>query len=243
MSQRRREQTLTGTVVRIVDYAESDRIVELVTAEEGRVALLARGGRASKKRFAGALDLFVGLRAQVIAGPKLWSLHGADIATARAGIRLSLARIGRASLLCECAMLLTPEHQEAAAVAAALADGLDALDRGELASAVAAYPRMLTAAGILPDLSSCARCGRRGAMARLDLGSGGALCRDCAPGALALGEPAWRVLAGAPCTDERVAAEVESAAADLVEAHAGRALRSRRVLLRSASGLVAARGD
>jgi DNA repair protein RecO (recombination protein O) len=229
--QRRGEQALVGTVVRLAAYGESDRIVELVTAEQGKVALLARGGRASKKRFAGALDLFIGLRAHAIPGPRLWTMHTADLLAPRAGIRTALERIARASLLCECASLLVPEHHEAPDAAVALGAGLDALDRGDTSGACAAYPWLLRASGIMPSVPECARCGSRSRLARLDATAGGAVCSSCAPSAPRLSDGAWAVLAGSPCSDAGVGLEVEEMVAEVVEANAGRALKSRRAFV------------
>ncbi len=43
-------------LVRSVPYGESDLIATFVTAEEGKVAAIVRGGRKSTKRFGGALE-------------------------------------------------------------------------------------------------------------------------------------------------------------------------------------------
>ena len=51
-----RPEPYTGVVVQLRNAGESDRVVELLTVEEGRLALYARGARASRKRFAGVLD-------------------------------------------------------------------------------------------------------------------------------------------------------------------------------------------
>ena len=53
--------SLTGIVVGSRIFSESGRFVDLLTKEYGRISLVARGARASKKRFAGALDLFISL--------------------------------------------------------------------------------------------------------------------------------------------------------------------------------------
>lgn len=49
----------TALLLDRVLYGESDLILHLLTSDHGIVAALARGARGSKRRFAGALDLFV----------------------------------------------------------------------------------------------------------------------------------------------------------------------------------------
>ncbi len=219
--------TLEGVVVRLRDYRESDRIVELMTAEEGRLPLIARGGRASRKRFVGALDLFVGLRVEALPRGNLGDLKSAVILDARLGIRADLDRLWRASLLVECACALTPERQEAGRTYRTLVAALDAIARGELAAAAAAYPRFLDAAGLLPSLRECGRCGAQDRPLAPLLSLDGVRCTTCAPGRGRIATEVVEVLRGGACGDQAVAAAVEECVAELIEAHIGRRLRSR----------------
>jgi DNA repair protein RecO (recombination protein O) len=144
---------IRGTVIHVTAFDESSRVIEVLTAEEGKLALVARGARASKKRFAGGLDLFTTLELDVVPTRHLWRLDSSRLIAARVGIRASLDAFERAGRLTECARWLTNAHQPSPDQARALGDGLDACDRGALAEAVLAYPRLLAAAGILPDLA------------------------------------------------------------------------------------------
>ncbi len=226
--------TLEGVVVRRRDYRESDRIIELLTGEAGRVALLARGGRASRKRFVGALDLFVSLRVEaetVRRGRRsdgLWSLKSAVILDARLGLRAELERLWRASYLVDCACALSPEGQEVVEIYRALSASLDALARGETAAAAAAYPRILAAAGLMPDLSRCTRCGARDRPLTSLVDVDQIFCTTCAPDRVPLGADLRGVLSGGECNDESVAKGVEDSVTRLVETHIGRRLQSRR---------------
>lgn len=221
-----------GVILHLRNYGESDRIVELLGRGEGRIALIARGARASKKRFAGKLDLFVSLKAQVIPRGNLWTLQGADLVDARVGIRSSWEAIARATLLVDCTRALTPERLEADDCLAALEQGLNSIAAGDLAGAVSVLPQLLHAAGWMPDLDVCGQCGRRGApMTTVDR-SGALWCTHCAPHRPVLSTAAWEVLQGRACPDETVAAEVERWVVAVVESHRGRPLRSRQAQLR-----------
>ncbi len=142
---------LRGVVVHTTSFDESSRVVELLTAEEGRLACVARGARASKRRFAGGLDLFATLAVEVSPGGNLWRLERAGVVDPRVGIRSSLEAFERAGRITECARALTNAHQRSTEQLSALEAGLDACARGDLESAITAYPRLLTAAGIMPD--------------------------------------------------------------------------------------------
>lgn len=144
---------MRGTIIHVASFDESSRVVEVLTAEEGKLACVARGARASKRRFSGGLDLFTTLELDVVPTAHLWRLEGAALVAPRVGIRRSLESFERASKLTECARFLSNAHQPSADQASALEAGLDACDRGELAIAVLAYPRLLAAAGILPDVA------------------------------------------------------------------------------------------
>lgn len=217
-------RTLEGVVLAVRNWGDAHRIVEVLSAEEGRIGLLARGARASRRRFAGALDLFVSLRLETRTRGELWSLEAADVRTPRLGIRSSLDALQRASLLAECARAVTAEHQPAPDMYVALTAALDALDRGEMDAAVAAYPEVLATAGISPDLRACAGCGAL-EPERVGLDDdGGVRCEGCARGRPVFSSAA--LLPGGATLAGVEARALERAVVALVEAHLGRRLKS-----------------
>src|SRR5690606_10303757 len=129
-------------------FGESHCMVEVVTAARGRLALVARGARAPKRRFPGALDLFVDLKMQVEKSRYGLAFISADVTAARLGIRGAYERIERGGRLCEVARYLVQEEQAAHGSYGALTTALDALDAGKMCSAAAAYPILLREAGI-----------------------------------------------------------------------------------------------
>lgn len=229
MRQTREALPLEGLILHLQNYGESDRIVEILARGHGKISLLARGARASKRRFAGALDLFIGLRAEVIPRGTLWVLSAADVLSPRVGIRGSWEAIERASVLTDCVRALVPEHHESDEVLSVAELGLDVLAAGEISQAAAAFPRLLEAAGLLPDLSRCALCGRDTQQLSRSPVPGGLACHVCRPKVAPLSDAAHRVLVGGHCDDPATAQEVETVCAELVEALVGRRLRTRTV--------------
>jgi len=194
---------LHAIVLRAHDYGERDRVVSLFSRERGKLAAFARGARASRHRFAGTLESFHLLAAEVRerSGSDLWVLENAAVERAFGSLRTDLACIACAGYASELVRELVQDSEPHEDLFALLAAYLARLDeppavpwelRGfELGA--------LRAAGLMPRLDDCARCGEpapAGPM-RFDPGHGGVLCARCAGSGSAAGPRASaEVLAG-----------------------------------------------
>ncbi len=242
---------LAAIVLGTVDYGEADRVVSLFTRQRGRLAAFARGARASRRRFSGALEPFTLLEAEVRERPgaELLSLQGAAVRRGFGGIRGDLARIACAGYACELARELTRDHEPHPGLFDLLAGYLGRLD------AAAPLPEELRAfelgalreAGLTPRLDACARCGAdppREGRVWLDPGQGGILCRGCAaragPDAVEIRAATAAALArlqagglagarGAGLAEE-AGREARAGLCAFIEHHLGRRLNSRRFL-------------
>jgi DNA repair protein RecO (recombination protein O) len=211
-------------------WRESDRIVDLLTVEHGRISAVARAARSSRRRFQGALELFSSLHVLASARRALWHLESAEIVDARIGLRRSLETIQQASLLADAARALTVEGDAAAAAFCAVGAGLDDLNRGDLCASVSAWPALLKAVGIFPDLAGCGRCGAAELTHWTFSSHFVALCAACGVGEARLVPAALAVLRGHPCGDRAAAAEVTALCVRWIEAHLVRPLASAAVL-------------
>lgn len=242
---------LTGIVLRSVDTGESDRVVTLLTRERGKVGAFARGARASRRRFGGALEPFtlVAVEARERSASELLSLESVAPLETFGGIRGDLARIACAGYAAELARELVRDHEPHEDLFDLLAAYLGALDAGPARpSALRAFELgALRAAGLSPRLDACARCGGplsgdRGV--RFDPGQGGALCAGCPPlagAAVPLLSPgvvtalARLAEGGLGAAGEEPLApgagrEARDALTAFLEHHLGRRLRARRFL-------------
>jgi len=243
---------LTAIVLRTVDYGESDKVVTLLSRERGKVSAFARGARASRRRFGGALEPFtlVVAEARVRPGSELLGLESVSVERGFGAIRADLARIACASYAAELARELVRDHEphddlfELLAVYLALLDVAPAHPAALRAFELGA----LRAAGLMPRLDGCARCGgelaRDARAIRFDPGQGGALCPACgeaaAPGTPALSQAAaaalLRLQVGGLAAAEAEALpppsgrEARDALCAFLEYHLGRRLASRRFL-------------
>lgn len=173
-------------VLRVVDYGESDRIVTLLTRERGKVGAFARGARASRRRFAGLLEPFTLLSAELTdRRGDLLGLESASALRAHGGIRGDLARIAVAGYATELAGELVRDAEPHPELFALLGDLLAALDAAPpRPAALRAFELgALGATGFMPRLDACARCGAAlpSRPLRLAPADGGVLCPSCEP--------------------------------------------------------------
>ena len=174
-----------GVVLRTTPLRESDLLVVLYTVEHGRVSAVARGGRKSQRRFAGALQLLVLGRYQLGLRPRgeLWSLESADVVREWTQLAGDVVAVAHASYVAELACALLPPEQPEPHVLELVVALWDSLaEAGPSPAALRAIElAMLDVAGHRAALDACAACGRTElAGAVFDPTRGGAICRTCA---------------------------------------------------------------
>lgn len=226
MSTHRAAQVHRALVLQARNVGDSDRVIDAWVPKLGRVALWARSARASKRRFAGALQPFFELSVTVVPKTQGFAVEAAHVLRDRSGIRQSLAQIGRASTVVRVVQALWPQGQDAPGVFDALGVALDHLDGGRLARAAGVYPRLANEGGLLPDLTACGACHRpvdgpmRAPEDRPDL-----VCARCLPKGSALAQATLDALSGARIDEPVIAIEVEAVVLNWVSQYLGRPLR------------------
>jgi len=217
----------SAVVLSGVDYGDSDRVITLLTEERGLLAAFARGARKSKRRFAGVLEPFTLVRAQLVeTRGDLCRLDAAEVLDGFGELRTDIARAARASYAVELTRELAREREPQPDLFALLCGFL-----GELARQGAGPLEMmrfelsaLAAGGLMPRMDACARCGDEGPRdALFDPEHGGILCPKCAAG---LGTRISSAASGVLAALQRPAGAGPDAPAPHVRAEA-RALLSR----------------
>ncbi len=187
-------------VVSTVDYGESDRLVTLFTRGRGKLTAFASGARKSKRRFAGALEPFTLIRAQLCERRgDTFRLDGADITAFFGGVRGDLSLIARAMYCLELCRELVRDREAHPQLFSLLLGYLELLDRKGAGptSLIAFELEALAHGGLMPRFDRCAICaGPTGERPRFDPEHGGVTCAGCAP----------RVLYGTPVEPTLVAA-------------------------------------
>jgi DNA repair protein RecO (recombination protein O) len=86
MSSARRVQQQPGYILHRRPFRDSSQILDIVTLDHGKVAVVARGSRGSKSRLAGVLRPFLPLKVSWVSKSDLGTLTGAEAAGAPAGM-------------------------------------------------------------------------------------------------------------------------------------------------------------
>ena len=177
-----------AVVARMVDYGEADRVVTLLTEQRGRVSAMARNARRSRRRFGGALSLFVVGQAtlQQRRRSELLLLEGfrccEDLAPA---ISSDVVKVAHGSYLLELTREIWPADAPDRRLFDLACEGLRALAGHPPNPALlrAFELQLLAVAGLAPSLQHCVRCGAAATASPMgfSVSAGGVICQGCGP--------------------------------------------------------------
>jgi DNA repair protein RecO (recombination protein O) len=171
-------------VLKRLDYGESDRILTLLTREQGKLAAIAKGARKGKARATGSLDLFARSRMMLAKGRNLDVVAQVERRGDVSHISGDLQRTAYACLVTEVVdKVLEDRHpvDDVFDLVVTTLDRLNQLDRLPRADASWFLMRILDLLGYQPQLEDCAGCGRplSPAPAWFSPLLGGVLCAQC----------------------------------------------------------------
>jgi DNA repair protein RecO (recombination protein O) len=222
-----------AVVLRSMRYGEADRILHIYSPHRGRVSAIAKGVRRTRTRFGGRLEPFFRLRIELHEGRgELLTVTGAHTVDGHPGLRGDPTALDAAARACDAVGRLFETSEPHPGVFNLLCRKLSLLDRNPAgatrASALAFRLKLLLAAGLAPQLSSCARCGEREHLVGFSGAAGGVVCSACEAEAFPLEGRAYefmrealsRPLSEAPDGEERALGQVERAVSETLEHHA-----------------------
>jgi DNA repair protein RecO (recombination protein O) len=175
--------TLDGLVVREMAWGENDKRIVLLTADRGRISVLAKGARSMRSKYTNTTCLFTYGNFEITErGGHAW-LGGASVIESFWGIRDDIERLALASYVVDVAGELTGEEEPARDVLRLTLNTLYAIanDLKPREQIKATYEiRALAMSGYMPDLSGCGMCGKRvDDCLYLDVMNGMLECHDC----------------------------------------------------------------
>lgn len=158
------EESTPAIVLRARDYSESDRVVTLLTRDFGKLSGIAKGAKASRRRFEHklepltAVNLFFRRRPL---GQLVFITKAEPGADTYGPLDDDLGKIALGSYMLELADALTTEEAEATLAFEVLAEALTTLSRGAPSRGLRqAYElKMLRAAGYGLEFEHCRLCG------------------------------------------------------------------------------------
>ena len=179
----------SAIILRRVDYGDYDLILTLFSADQGKIAVIAKNAKQSRRRFAGVLELFSLLQVHCSRRREqgLAVLQEAHLIEPFDGLRAQVLKTAYASYWAELVLIWAEEQQPLAPLYDLLVYVLGELSRGVRQAAVlnlVFQMRLLDLAGLCPNLDACCICKTdleqvAVKVAGFDLPRGGVCCRLC----------------------------------------------------------------
>ena len=173
-------------VLRSIKLGEADRIVTLLTRENGKVRAVAKGVRRTASRFGARLEPYMVIDIQCHLGRSLDTVTQVEMVGAYGrAISEDYALYTAGAPMLEAAdRLVADEREPAVQQYWLLAGALRALATREHAPGLVLDSYLLRAlaiAGWAPSFTDCARCGEPGPHRSFSIATGGAVCPRCRP--------------------------------------------------------------
>lgn len=172
-----------GLVLRDVSYKESDKILTVITRDEGKLAVKARGARRKGSALLGVTQVFTVSRMTLFLYKGKYQLNEAELIDSFFPLRDSLEAMSLAAYLAELCELLAPEGvacEELLSVTLNTIYALAYLNKPLTLVKPAFELKLLSVSGFEPSLDACAVCGNSEMlMPSLHLHQGEVHCSDC----------------------------------------------------------------
>jgi DNA repair protein RecO (recombination protein O) len=175
-----------------LDYGDFDLILTFFSLNRGKISLIAKSAKRSRKRFAGVLELFslIEVVGSSSKGRGLPVLQEAVLHSPFSTIRNDIHKTAYASYWCELINKWVEENRKQARLYHLLRHVLSQLDSGAATAAelsILFQMRLLDLSGHSPNLSQCARCQKilesiQSNRVVFDISKGGIVCDTCAAG-------------------------------------------------------------
>ncbi len=183
-----------AVVLRSFRLGEADRVLHLYTLDRGRVGAVAKGVRKTKSRFGARLEPLSHVELMLHqGGGELQTVTGAQLLGSHHTAREEPYRLNAGLVGAEAMLRLFTEQEANERAFRALTRFLDLLDELEPVGRASTDPlvlsfqlKLLWLSGYLPHVTSCAECGAETGLAGYSPRAGGAVCQNCANGALPL---------------------------------------------------------
>ncbi len=153
----------SGILIRRINHGDFDLIMTFFTREKGKIPVIAKYAKKSKKRFAGILELFSVLNMVCTTGKSggLFILQEAELKQPFSGIRADIKKTAYASYWAELINRWVEEDKPQVPVYLLFQFALAALDRGTIPEdhlSIIFQIKFMGLAGLAPNLEHCGSC-------------------------------------------------------------------------------------
>lgn len=177
-------KTIKALVLREVKYKEADRILTLLSAENGKITAKARGALRKSSRTGAATQQLCYSELTLFFNKGKWSVNEGSVIEGFDALKGDLAHFALGSYFAECAEALAVEDEDEAALMSLVLNCLYALSRSlhdERKIKAAFELRLMSISGYRPSVERCCACGADEPDDPVfDLLEGRLYCRRCA---------------------------------------------------------------
>ena len=171
---------LKGIVTGGNDVGDADRMLSILSAEEGLIKTSAKGVRRLKNKLAGSTQLFCYGEFIMYPGKDIYTIYNCEIIEAFSEICMSPEKFTYAAHLIKIVNDIVQEGQRADEILSLLLNSLYVLNRGEKDPLLAVRIfelRLLCITGYTPVLNCCGTCGKDGEF--FSVQANGIICYNC----------------------------------------------------------------
>jgi DNA repair protein RecO (recombination protein O) len=230
-----------GIVLRSYPFGEADRVVVLLSPNNGKIRTVAKGVRKTKSRFGGRLEPFTHVDLVLYEGRNLDTITQVAVIEPFPRLRSELEAVITAGTMVEAVDAVAQEDEAAIRLFLLLQRGLRTLETGKGSrDLITSYLlKLADVVGLAPSLLQCATCGRVDGLHRFSFGGGGTICDTCGvEGTVRLRDGLTEYLAALagselmalPPVDDSLSGEAMGIARRFVEYHLDRKLISLAVM-------------
>lgn len=175
--------TADALILKSIDSGEYDRLLTLLTPEQGRITALAKGVRSPRSPLASLTQPYVYANLEIYRkGDRNWLRNG-SVTEYFAGVRGDIGKLSLAAYICDIAGEVTGEGVPAVDILRLTLNTLYALDKeirpAPQIKAVCEW-RAAGYAGYMPDITDCAICHEKDPeLSYLDVMNGRLICSSC----------------------------------------------------------------
>lgn len=172
-----------GLITRITEVGASDKLVNMITPDRGRIGVMVKGSRSPNSKLTPISQLFTYGNYEIYEKNSMYWLRGGSILRSFYELSIDIVKVALATYLCDLANELTDEDAGCESLLRLLLNSLHLVCKGEkdisLIKSVFEL-RAVAMSGYMPELSACIYCGARDSeMTYLDVMGGRLLCSDC----------------------------------------------------------------
>lgn len=174
-----------GIVTRVTDHGASDKIINIITPEYGRIGVFVKGGRSPGGKTTAISQLFTYGNFEIYKKNSAYWLRGGEVINPFYDLSIEIAGLALATYLCDLANELTDEGDtdENREILRLLLNSLYLIGRRKKDKAIIKSVfelRVAAISGYCPEVSYCAYCKEQNPdLMYLDIMGGKLICTDC----------------------------------------------------------------